>query len=301
MTVSVTAIVLTHNEQLHIERCIASLKSRVERIVVVDSGSTDLTVEIARQCGAEVYAHPFRNYATQFNWALESCAISTDWVMRIDADEYVDAELGGQVCAQLPAASQQISGFVVERRVKFLGKVIRFGGGVSPQFVLKIWRRNKGAVENRWMDEHTVLFEGGTSKLAGLLIDDNLKGIGFWIDKHNRYAAREMIDAVNSEFNLFEEASSAILSAQAKVKRVAKTSIYARLPLLYRAFCYFFYRYLIRLGFLDGTAGLIFHLMQGLWYRLLVDLRILEAREFIRCNGTQAFKKMMEERHSIKI
>ncbi|WP_407117226.1 glycosyltransferase family 2 protein [Bradyrhizobium sp. LMG 9283] len=300
MTVSVTAIVLTHNEQLHIGRCIASLKSNVERIVIVDSGSTDQTVDIAKRCGADVYTHPFRNYAAQFNWALENCAVATDWVMRIDADEYIDAELAGQMRSQLPTASMEINGFVVERRVTFLGRMIRFGGGVSPQFVLKIWRTNKGAVENRWMDEHTILFEGKTANLSGLLIDDNLKGLGFWVDKHNRYATREMIDALNSEFKFFEESTS-VLSAQTLVKRAAKKNVYSRLPVIYRAICYFCYRYFLRLGFLDGRAGLVFHLMQGLWYRLLVDTKILEATDFIRSNGLPAFKVMMAERHGLRI
>lgn len=300
MTVSVTAIVLTHNEHLHIERCIRSLKPIVARIVVVDSGSTDQTVAIAKRCGAEIYVHPFKNYATQFNWALKNCAVRTDWVMRIDADEFIDAELATQMCSQLPTASPEINGFVVERRVTFLGKMIRFGGGVSPQLVLKIWRTNKGAVENRWMDEHTVLFEGKTANLSGLLIDDNLKGLGFWIDKHNRYATREMIDALNAEFKFFEETTS-VLSPQARAKRAAKKSVYSRLPVIYRAICYFCYRYFLQLGFLDGRAGLVFHLMQGLWYRLLVDAKILEAMEFIRSDGLAAFKTMMEDRHDIKI
>ncbi|MCK1550849.1 glycosyltransferase family 2 protein [Bradyrhizobium sp. 177] len=301
MTASLTALVLTHNEQLHIERCIASLTSHVERIVVVDSGSIDRTVEIAKNSGAEVYSHPFRNYATQFNWGLENCAISTDWVMRIDADEFIDLQLAAELESQLPSAAQEINGFVVERRVKFLGKIIRFGGGVSPQFVLKIWRTGKGAVENRWMDEHTVLFEGSTAKLSGLLIDHNLKDFGFWVEKHNKYAAREAIDALNAEFQFFDEPASHKLSVDAKLKRAAKASVYARLPLFHRAIWYFLYRYLFRFGILDGTAGLVFHLMQGLWYRLLVDLRIKEARDLIRANGITAFKTLMEERYGFKI
>ncbi|UPK20962.1 glycosyltransferase family 2 protein [Bradyrhizobium sp. 131] len=300
MTASVTAIVLTHNEQLHIERCLGSLSPHIERIVVIDSGSTDQTVEIAKRCGAEIYNNPFRNYASQFNWALKNCGIRTDWVLRIDADEFIDAELAEQIRTQLTAASPQINGFVVERRVTFLGKTIRYGGGVSPQFVLKLWRTNKGEVENRWMDEHTILFDGDTASLSGLLIDDNLKGFGFWVDKHNRYATREVIDALNSEFKFFEESDSA-LSAHALIKRVAKKNVYSRLPVIYRAVCYFCYRYFLRCGFLDGRAGLVFHLMQGLWYRLLVDIKILEASDFIKANGLPAFKTMMEERHGIKI
>jgi glycosyltransferase involved in cell wall biosynthesis len=301
MTASVTAIILTHNEELHIERCIASLRPYVSRVVVVDSGSNDRTVEIAKRNGAEVFSHPFKNYATQFNWSLNNCAIATNWVMRIDADEYIDAELGNQIKTQVSMAEKGVNGFVVERRIKFLGGMVRFGGGVSPQRLLKIWRVGKGEVENRWMDEHTVLFEGTTANLSGLLVDENLKDFSFWIDKHNRYAVREMIDSLNREFHFFDEASLTTFSTEAKLKRTAKASLYGRLPLAYRALVYFIYRYIFRLGFLDGKTGFLFHFMQGFWYRLLVDIKITEAQSFIERNGLAEFKKTLAKNYGLKL
>jgi glycosyltransferase involved in cell wall biosynthesis len=301
MAASVKAIVLAHNEELHIERCIVSIRSCVDRIVVVDSGSTDRTVEIATRCGAEIYTHQFKNYASQFTWALANCSIISDWVMRIDADEYIDSELKREIVSQLPKAGSDVTGFVVERRIKFLGGMIRFGGGVSPQMLLKIWRTGKGAIENRWMDEHTILLEGMSSKLSGILVDENLKDIGFWIDKHNRYAVREMIDNLNSQFHFFEEASLNHFSNEARLKRAAKTSFYGRMPLIYRALIYFVYRYVFRLGFIDGKTGFLFHLMQGLWYRLLVDIRIMEARAFIQKNGLSEFKTMLDKNYGLKL
>ena len=298
--VSLTAIVLAHNEEIHIERCIGSLKDCAGRVVVIDSHSTDRTVELARKLGADIYQRPFRNYADQFNWALEHCAITSDWVMRIDADEYVDTVLAREVTSRLPQLRSDVTGAIVNRQIKFFSRTIRYGG-ISPQLLLKIWRTGKGRVENRWMDEHTVLSEGAAVIFSGQLIDENLKDMSFWIDKHNRYATREMIDFINLQHKFYEEKDLFETAREARLKRRAKMSLYNRAPLLYRAVLFFFYRYAIRLGFLDGTAGLLFHLMQGLWYRLLVDMKILEAQAFIKRHGIEAFKAMLDERYRISL
>ena len=199
-----TAIILTRNEELHINRCIESLSGCAERIVVVDSFSTDHTVELARKAGAEVYQRPFRHHADQFNWAIDNCNIATTWTMRIDADEYIDATLANSISSRMATFPDEISGIVVTRYISFMGRVIRHGG-VSPQQSLKIWRTGAGRIENRWMDEHAVLAAGSIVTLDGGLIDDNQKDISFWTDKHNRYAIREMIDFLNLEYGFFSE------------------------------------------------------------------------------------------------
>ena len=298
---SVTAIVLAKNEAVHIERCLRSLRGCVERVVVVDSNSTDQTVELARREGADIYQHPFRNYADQFNWALDQCEISSDWIMRIDSDEFIDDKLAREIQNRLPGLGPQITGIVVERRIKFLGKTIRFGGGVSPQYLLKIWRAGMGRVENRWMDEHTVLANGETVTFGGTLLDDNIKGMTYWVEKHNWYATREMIDYLNSEFRFFSEVELSGSAKEARVKRQMKVGIYNKTPLIYRALLFFLYRYFFRLGFLDGLPGLLFHLMQGLWYRVLVDIKIMEARTFLGRYGVDAFRSMLQERHNIAL
>ncbi|RME60807.1 glycosyltransferase family 2 protein, partial [Candidatus Parcubacteria bacterium] len=196
-----TVIILTHNEEMHIERCIQSLSLVASRIFVVDSYSTDRTVEIAKSLGAVVAQRKWKNYADQFQWGLghyaEHCGSPTDWVMRMDADEYLETELASEIPRSLSDADPEISGFYIRRKVFFMGKWIRHGG-FYPHTLLRIWRHGLGRIEQRWMDEHIVLPPGSkTSLLKGHLVDDNQKGLTFWIDKHNRYATREAIDLLN--------------------------------------------------------------------------------------------------------
>ncbi|OSI25730.1 glycosyltransferase family 2 protein [Bradyrhizobium canariense] len=295
-----TAIILTKDEALHITRCIESLSSCASRVVVVDSFSSDGTMELARSAGAEVYQHAFRNYADQFNWALENCEIASAWTMRIDADEHIDSELSSAIAMQLPKLQSNVTGLSVTRYITFGGRVIRHGG-VSPQQLLKIWRTNCGRIESRWMDEHTVLSHGDTSALPGALVDDNKKDVSFWVDKHNRYAIREMIDFLNAEHGFFQEDVSLATTGEAKAKRFKKRSLYNRAPLLYRALALFVYRYIFRLGFLDGTQGLSFNLFQTLWYRYLVDLKIIEARRLIAHSGIEEFKRELKQSHGFEL
>lgn len=295
-----TAIILTKDEELHITRCIESLRSCASRVVVVDSFSSDGTVELAKSAGAEVYLHAFRNYADQFNWALDNCGIESKWTMRIDADEYIDPQLSGAIAMQLPKLPSTVTGLSVTRYITFGDRVIRHGG-VSPQQLLKIWRTNCGRIESRWMDEHTVLSHGDIAALPGALIDDNKKDISFWVDKHNRYAIREMIDFLNAEHQFFQEDGSLATAGEARAKRFKKQSLYNRAPLLYRALALFLYRYIFRLGFLDGAQGLSFNLFQTLWYRYLVDLKIIEARKSIDRSGIEEFKRELKQAHGFKL
>jgi glycosyltransferase involved in cell wall biosynthesis len=297
---SLTAVILTKNEAIHIGRCISSLERCAERVVVVDSFSTDNTVEAARNAGAEVFQNPFRNQADQFNWALDNCEISSTWTMRIDADEYVDAKLADNIVGRLAGLGHEITGVAVMRYICFLGRIIRHGG-VSPQQTLKIWRTGFGRIESRWMDEHAVLSKGNIVAFDGALIDDNRKDIFFWVDKHNRYAIREVIDLMNEEYQFFDEKDLSGTSKEAQLKRRRKKAIYNRAPLMYRALLLFFYRYIFRLGFLDGTEGLSFNLLQTLWYRYLVDVNIIEARNLIRSSGIDTFKKKLKSEYSIEI
>ena len=297
---SLTAVILTKNEAIHLARWISSLERCAERVVVVDSFSTDNTVEIARNAGAEVFEHPFRNYADQFNWALDNCKISSTWTMRIDADEYVDTELADNIAQRLDRLGEEITGVAVTRYISFLGRVIRHGG-VSPQQLLKLWRTGIGRIESRWMDEHTILNSGDIVSFDGALVDDNLKGLHFWIDKHNRYAMREVVDLLNDQYQFFVEHALTGTSKEAQSKRRQKKDIYNRAPLRYRAVLLFFYRYFLKLGFLDGPAGFSFNLLQTLWYRYIVDLLIIEAEALIHASGIDAFKRKLSSEYGIEL
>lgn len=264
-------LVLAKDEAIHLRRMVESFDGCQCRFLVVDSGSTDGTQELARELGARVVVRAFKNYADQFNWALGNLRIDTPWTMRMDADEYLLPGLADELGRRLPSAGADVGGWMVRRRVVFWGRWIRHGG-YYPTWLLRVWRTGCGRVENRFMDEHVSVSGGRICELRNDIADENLKGLGFWTDKHNRYADREVLDLLASA--TVESAAGQV--GQAGRKRWLKTAIYARAPLFWRALMYWGYRYFLRLGFLDGRPGLVFHFLQAFWYRFLVDAKLYE-------------------------
>jgi glycosyltransferase involved in cell wall biosynthesis len=279
------AVILTFNEELHLARCIDSLNDVADEVVVVDCFSIDATLDVARSRGARVIQREWVNHSMQFNWALTQLAADTDWVLRIDADEYLTPQLFAEIRTRLPSVGQEIDGVYCGRRMTFQGKLIRHGG-VFPVRVLRLFRHGRGQCENRWMDEH-IKVAGPTVDFAGEMIDDNLNSLTWWTTKHNHYASREAVDLLNLEYGFMPHDSVASLrgGGQAGVKRWVKEVLYARLPPGFRAFAYFVYRYVLRLGFLDGRAGTAFHFLQGFWYRYLVDAKVAEVRRHMARTG----------------
>lgn len=272
----ISVIILTHNEEKHIERCIRSLLVFTEKIFVVDSGSTDGTVKLAESLGAKVVFNPWVTYAAQFNFGIENNPFQTQWLMRMDADEYVMPELAVEIKATLATLNKDVTGVYVKRRVVFMNQWIR-RGGYYPIWLLRLWHRDKGICEELWMDEHIKLSEGQTVQFKSDIVDHNLNNLTWWIQKHNNYAIREVIDLLDIKYN-FAEAERVIpklFGTQEQRKRFLKLK-YASLPLFTRPFVYFLYRYFVKLGFLDGKKGLIWHFLQGLWYRFLVDAKLYE-------------------------
>lgn len=294
----VSVIILTFNESLHIERCITSLSKKFRNIFVVDSFSTDGTVAIAESLGAKVYQRKWTNYSDQFQWALDNCPIDTNWVMRLDADEYLEPDLVSELSIKLDGKSDDVVGFYIRRKYFFLGRWVKHGA-VYPLVLLRIWRHGQGRIEQRWMDEHIVIDNSALlENLSGHIVDDNLNNTRWWTDKHNKYADREMLDILIKKHHLLssdEHLTNESSLSQAKLKRIIKESIYNKLPVFVRPFIYFMYRYFIRLGFLDGASGFAFHFFQGYWYRSLVDLRVYEAEKLFGRNDTKEEKIMKLE------
>jgi glycosyltransferase involved in cell wall biosynthesis len=272
----ISVIILTFNEEKHIERCIKSLLAFTDKIFIVDSGSTDNTVKIAESLGAKVAVNQWINYATQFNFGIEHNPFKTHWLMRMDADEYVMPELGAEINQKLNALPANVGGMYIKRRVVFFDKWIKYGS-YYPTWLLRIWRSPHGICEESWMDEHIKIFEGKTIQLENDITDHNLNNLTWWTQKHNLYAIREVIDLLNIKYNFrdFEAVEPKLFGTQEQRKRYLKVK-YASLPLYTRPFIYFFYRYFIRLGFLDGKQGLMWHFLQGFWYRFLVDAKVYE-------------------------
>lgn len=289
-----TVVILTYNEERHIARAIASVGGITSHCLVVDSGSNDRTVEIARSHGAEVLENPFVHQAQQFNWALDQLPGDTDWVLRLDADEIVTAPLAEEIAERLAVLGPEIEGVYLSRRMAFLGRRIRHGG-LFPARILRLFRHGKGRCENRWMDEH-IIVSGATADLRGEIVDDNLSPLTWWTTKHNHYASREVVDILNREYRFlpFESVAALMGGRQAGIKRWLKERIYSRLPGGLRALLYFIYRYVLRLGFLDGYEGAAFHVLQGLWYRYLVDVKLHEVRRYMRHHGDDPVSAIRE-------
>jgi glycosyltransferase involved in cell wall biosynthesis len=269
----VDVIILTHQEELNLPHALRSLAGLDCEVFVVDSGSTDRTVQIAEAFGARVVTHPFESQARQLNWALDTLPLTTSWTLRLDADERLTDDLAKEVRRVLSSAPADVAGYLIKRRVYFWGRWIRFGG-YYPTWLLRLWRTGMARSEDSWMDEHMIVTGGVIGRLQHDFIDENHKGLTFWIDKHNRYSDREImaIDASS------EQGARQHVGAAVARRRFLKHTIYGRSPLFLRAIAYGFLRYFILLGFLDGRAGFVFHFLQGFWYRLIIDAKIYEQR-----------------------
>jgi glycosyltransferase involved in cell wall biosynthesis len=289
----ICVIILTRDEATHIARAIGSVERVAAQTYVVDSFSTDSTIEIAEQAGAVTVQHAFVTQAQQFQWALDNLPIESDWVMRLDADEALTPELVDEIARELPGLPPDVTGVNLNRRHIFLDRWIRHGGRY-PLTLLRIWRRGAARIEQRWMDEHMVLLHGRAVTFKHDFSDHNLNDLTFFTDKHNRYATREAIDRMNAEFDLFERDKSVIAgrsNPQARAKRFLKEKLYDRLPFGVGPLAYFMWRYVFQLGFLDGRAGLAYHFLQGFWYRFLVDAKVEEFAGRLRALPERAEKR----------
>ena len=269
-----TAIILTKNEELNITDCIESIKPLAKRIVVIDSGSTDKTIEIAKSLGVEVYVHPWINYAKQFLYGLNETGIDTTWVLRIDADERLTKKSRAEL-EELCEANMHtdVNGIILRFEVTFLGKKLRHGG-IYPFRKLLCFKYGKGTIEDRNMDEHIVLSEGRSIEMKNDCEHHDYKDLTYFISKHNDYSSREVLDYLQNKENGGEDGKT--LNKKAGIKRWIKFHIYYKLPMGMRAHLYYWYRYYIKLGFLDGKEGKIYAFLQAYWYRYLVDAKIYE-------------------------
>ncbi|KPZ72992.1 Glycosyl transferase family 2 [Shewanella sp. P1-14-1] len=297
---NISVLILTYNEGKHIKRCIESLLPITNFIYIIDSFSTDTTVEIAESLGAKVYQNPWPgNHAKQFQWGLDNCSIETEWVMKMDADEFILPELVDEINSQLAGVNTVNSGIYIKRRVNFMGRWIKHGG-YYPTWLLRIWRYKDGVMEQRWMDEHIKLTSGNTIQFENDIVDDNKNDLTWWTTKHNNYSTKEAVDILNTiyGFKSYDEIEPNLFGTQEQRKRKLK-HIYARMPLFFRPFIYFIWRYFIKLGFLDGKQGLIWHFLQGFWYRFLVDAKINEIYSKAG-KSKQEVKKLLKDDYGVE-
>lgn len=272
----VTFIILTKNEEINISDCLNSIRDFAKRIVVIDSGSTDKTCEIAKAKGAEIYEHPFENYARQFNWALDNVNITTKWTFRLDADERLTPELKKELCYLMRSHdNDNVNGITMEAWLYFMGHKIKHG--CHNKRKLMLFKTGIGRIEDCRMDEHTILLKGDAISCKERFIHYDFKDMTRWINKMNWYATREMQDYFESKFGEKTELDQDVIISRT---RRMKYEVYYKFPVFIRSWLLFFYYYVIKLGFLDGKEGFVYHYMYHRWYRTLVDAKILEQMKF---------------------
>ena len=275
-----SVIILTYNEELHIRRCLENVVPIAKDIFIIDSYSTDKTIEIAKQYpNVHILQNKWENnHAKQFNWGLEHANISTQWVLRLDADEYLLPELVAELQEKLPTLPDDVTGIIFNRRHIFMDKWMR--RGIYPVKLLRVFRYGKGKCEQRLMDEHIQLSEGRAVEFEHDFCDHNLNNLSWFCHKHVNYAIREAVDLLDIELDLTgaaETDSNKEISPQALAKRMKKHK-YAKQPLFWRSFAYFCYRYFLKGACLDGKVGFIWTFLQGWWYRTLVDAKVFEIK-----------------------
>lgn len=272
----VAVVILTLNEEANLPEALASVRGWARETFVLDSLSTDRTVEIAREAGCAVVEHPFVDHAKQRNFAIDHLPYTASWILFLDADERLTDELKLEISTVL-ASSPAESGYYIKRRLYWMGRWIR--RGYYPTWILRLFRRGAGRCEDRPVNEHLIV-EGKVGYLRSDFIHDDRKGLGDWIVKHNRYASLEAAELIRHEDRADQaEIPSKFFGTQAERKRWIRHRIWNRLPVLVRPFLYFTYRLIIRGGFLDGSRAIAYHFLQGLWFPLLIDLKYLELKD----------------------
>lgn len=284
----ISVIILTYNEELHIRRCLDNLSPFAKRIFIIDSYSTDATLSIASSYPkVTVLQNKWENnHAKQFNWALKNAPISTQWIFRLDADEYLTPELIEELCLKLPSLPDDVTGIVFKRRHYFMDKWMK--RGIYPVKLLRCFRCGTGKCEQKLMDEHIELTTGRWVEFDSDFIDHNLHNLSSFCQKHINYASREAAELLDIEYGLTkrnEDECHRNMSRQALKKRKTKYK-YVKQPLFWRSFAYFCYRYFLKGAFLDGRVGFIWTFVQGWWYRMLVDAKIYEIKK--KCGNDRA-------------
>lgn len=269
MTLSV--IILTFNSERTISKTIESAAKVSDDIHIVDSYSTDQTLEIIKGYSVNLVQHPFENYGAQRNWAIANLPIKYEWELHLDADDRLTDELITELRQLIGKFPDDISGYYIGRIVYFMGRPIKHGG-MFKIFHLRLFRHNKGRCEDRKYDQHFYA-DGATAKLQGAFIDDNRMSLSEWTFRHNRWSDAEVNELIGND--TMGRISPDWAGNPVQKKRFLR-AIYNDTSLFVRPFLLFIYRYFLRLGFLDGKEGLVFFVLQTFWFRFLVDAKLLE-------------------------
>ncbi len=274
MKLPIATIILTYNEEGNIENCLKSVFDFSDEIFVVDSFSTDRTLEIVKKYTNKVFQHEFENYGKQRNWALENLPIKNEWVLNLDADHRVTNALKESIEKSFSSGLfDKYNGFMVSRKTIFMNRWIKHGGHY-PSYHNVLFKRNYGRCEDTLYDQHFKV-DSNVGILHGDIEDIIGESISKFTERHNKWSTLEAEQSFSqSKSNIYIKGK---LSENPIERKRYFKDLYLNSPLFIRSLIYFFYRYFLKAGFLDGKEGLIFHFLQGFWFRFLVDAKIYES------------------------
>ena len=296
----ITAIIMTYNEERNLRACLESVHEYIDDIIIVDSFSNDKTEEIAREYTDKFYKHKWINYSKQYLWGMVNTDIKNEWVIRLDADERWTKEGFDELRKIIE--DDTADGVYVKMKIFFMGRFIKYGA-FYPNYFLRVYKRSKGAMEDRWMDEHI--------KVDGVVVHSNIdviesnydrqENIALWTDKHNGYSTREAVEFLIAKHKIHEiDTVANLFGNKTERKRWMKENIYFKTPLFIRPFMYFVYRYFFKFGFLDGKEGFIFHTLHAFWYRFLVDTKVYQIEQLAKKNN-QTIQEVVLDHYGMDI
>jgi glycosyltransferase involved in cell wall biosynthesis len=268
-----SVIILAYNSVDTLGATLVQAQEISDDLHVVDSFSTDDTVAVCRAHGAQVVQHIFESYGAQRNWAIDHLVPRYPWQLHLDADERLTPELIASLHA-LPENPIQ-AGFFLARLVQFLGRQLRHGG-MSPTWHLRLFRNGAGRCEERKYDQHFYLLQGSAGQLPGYMVDDIRMPLSEWTTRHNRWSDAEVLEQTTAPEAV--RIQPRLWGNPVERKRYLR-GLYNDAPLFVRPYALFFYRYVLRLGFLDGREGFIFWTLQTFWFRFLIDAKLFERRK----------------------
>jgi glycosyltransferase involved in cell wall biosynthesis len=272
--VDVAVVLLTYNEEANIDRALGSVSGWARQVCILDSFSTDATLEIAAHYPCVIKQHTFTDFASQRNYALIQLPIESEWILFLDADEWLPEPLKDEI-ASLLRGTPPHDGYYLKWRLMWMGTWIR--RGYYPTWILRLFRRGRARCEDRRVNEHIVV-DGTVGRLHNDFVHEDRKSLSDWIRKHDDYARREAEELIRRGAGDVHAIPARLSRSQAERKRWIRERVWNRLPPLVRPWLYFAYRYLLAGGFLDGRMAFSYHFLQALWFPMLIDIRYLELK-----------------------
>jgi len=266
-------VVITYNEEENIATCIESVFGWTSDIFVIDSYSNDATTQIAKNYTDKIYSHPFESFAAKRNWALDNLPFTYDWIFFLDADERFTPELRNEIGEVLTGEEPCYSAFYINRAFFFMDRWLKHGG-FYPSRLIKLIRRGRARLIDAGLREYFKV-DGQVGVLKQNLIHNSVKNLSWWIAKHNDYASKEAKELLEKKGRtaLANAEKTGYLEAS---WRTHLRDIWNKIPMFIRPLILFSYRYIFRLGFLDGIPGLIYCFLHDLWYPFLIDAKCKE-------------------------